>query len=340
MIDRLTRSAGGWLALCLCVVATPSRAFAYGPVAPDDLQSFAVGDVFAGAIQLNNPDDDHAGRGRILQYDADLRLKRVIWVEGTTHLVNGLSFAPDGTLWAFDLWAWTAVRVSPDGQLLPNLQFAERPLSTVHFPDDGTLLFTEALVGDGQPLSLSTRHPALPGETTKIGDGDIYRFDADGELLEVYDPVVHGGMTGGFGISHSVMSADGDSLIYVSETGSRLMRYDLANRAQLPDVRTHPAGEVNMYFALASMSGGRLLISMGNRLDLVSEGGEDLRTYPLDSFGWAVVALSPDEAHAYVGNWYTGKLAKLDLDTGQVEATIDVCIKCMASIAVYAPAGR
>ncbi len=49
-----------------------------GPVAPVGLQAFAKGDVFVGATQLNNPDDDHAGRGRILQYDADLNLKGVL----------------------------------------------------------------------------------------------------------------------------------------------------------------------------------------------------------------------------------------------------------------------
>ncbi|MFW2403823.1 MAG: hypothetical protein ACN4GT_03580, partial [Gammaproteobacteria bacterium] len=250
----------------------------------EGLQPFARGDVFVGATQLNNPDDDHAGRGRILQYDADLHLKGVLWVEGTTHLVYGLTFAPDATLWAFDPWAWTAVRVTPDGQQLPNRQFAKRAFSMVHFASDGTLLFTESLEGDNQPLPLTTRHPVLPGETSKLGDGDIYRFDADGNLLKVYDPEVHGGMSGSMGITHSVMSADGGSLIYVSETGSRLMRYDVVDDRQLPDVRSHAADERQMYFDLTSMSGERILISMGNRLDLLSESGEELRSYPLEGF--------------------------------------------------------
>lgn len=311
-----------------------------GPVAPEGLQPFVRGDVFVGATLLDNPDDDHAGRGRILQYDADLNLRGVLFVDGTTHLVNGLSFAPDGTLWAFDIWAWTTVRVAPDGMQLPNRRFAARPLTAVHFPGDGALLLAEALVGESQPLSLSTRHPPLPGEEKKLGDGDLYRFDRAGNLLEVYDPDVHGGMTGSFAISHSVLSADRSSLIYVSETGPRLMRYDLVNRRQAPDVRIHPDGQVNMYFALTALSGGRLLISMGNRLDLVSEAGEDLRVYPLESFGWAVVAASPDENSAYVGNWYTGKLGRLNLGTGDMETMVDVCVKCMASVAVYAPAGE
>lgn len=66
--------------------------------AESTLQPFARGDVFIGATQLNDPDDDHAGRGRILQFDADLKLRGVLWIEDTTHLVGGLTFAPDNTL--------------------------------------------------------------------------------------------------------------------------------------------------------------------------------------------------------------------------------------------------
>ncbi len=298
------------------------------------LKPFAQGDVFVGATQLNNPKDDHAGRGRILQYDADLNLKGVLWVEGSSHLISGLSFAPDGTLWAFDMWSWLALRVSPDGRQLENRQYLKRPLSMAHFPEDGSLLLSEALVADNQPLPLTTRHPALPGEATKFGDGDIYRFNRDDELVKTYDPDVHGGVTGSFAVSHSVLSADGNSLIYVSETGPRLMRYDLANGRQLPDIPRNTDLQPQMHFALAALSSARLLISMGNRLDLINEAGDELRIYPLQGFGWSVIGISPNEDFAYIGNWYDGTLAKLDLDDGEFTALTKVCIKCMASVAV------
>ena len=60
------------------------------------MQPFEKGDVFAGATLLNNPDDDHAGPGRIFQYDSNLNEKGILWVEGTTHLIGGLKFGPDG----------------------------------------------------------------------------------------------------------------------------------------------------------------------------------------------------------------------------------------------------
>ena len=88
----------------------------HGPVEPVGFVPFAPGDVFIGATLLNDPQDDHAGRGRILQFDADLNLKGVKFLDGTTHLINGLTIAPDGILWAFDLWAWQAVRITTDGE--------------------------------------------------------------------------------------------------------------------------------------------------------------------------------------------------------------------------------
>jgi len=303
-------------------------------VGPEGLQPFAAGDVFVGATQLNNPDDDHAGRGRIVQYDADLNIKGVLWVEGTTHLVYGLTFAPDGKLWAFDPWAWTAVQVSPDGKQLPNRRFATRAFSMVHFLADDTLLFTESLDGDNQPVPLTTRHPVLPGESSKLGDGGLYRFKKDGELLQVYDPEVQGGMSGSMAVTHSVLSADGNSIIYVSETGPRLMRFDIANDRQLPDVQSFPENQGQMFFDLASMSDSRLLVSRGNRLELISEEGAVLREFPLEGFGWSVIDVESTEAFAYVGNWFTGELIKLDVSSGKVLASTEVCKKCMAGIAV------
>ena len=143
----------------LPVDATPRpRSGAERPVST--LQPFAPGDVFVGATLLNSATDDHAGLGRILQFDADLNEKGVLWVEGTTHLVYGLTFAPDGTLWAQDPWAWTTVRVDPSGRQLQNLQFDMRAFSKVHFMADGTLLFTENLDGDYQPRA--AHDPAPP----------------------------------------------------------------------------------------------------------------------------------------------------------------------------------
>ena len=57
-----------------------------------DLKPFENGDILAAATILNNPDDDHAGDGRIIQYDSNLNVKGTLWTKNTTHLVQGLKF--------------------------------------------------------------------------------------------------------------------------------------------------------------------------------------------------------------------------------------------------------
>jgi len=299
------------------------------------LQPFAPGDVFVGATLLNDPDDDHAGAGRVLQFDENLQLKGVLWVDGSTHLISGLNFAPDGILWAFDSWAWIAIRVAPDGRQLENRQFAQRALSSVQFLSDGRLLFTESLEGSNQPLPLTTRHKPLPGEGDKLGDGDLYIYGANGELLQVFDPEVHGGMSGSMAVTHATLSDDGRRLIYVSETGPRLMQFDLEEGRQLDDLQQFAPDSGEMFFDLTSAPGRRLLVTRGARVDILDQSGTELGRVPLDGFGWSIVAAGRAGETAYVGNWFTGEVVRLNLDTGEILARTAIAPKCIAGIAQY-----
>ena len=47
------------------------------------MKALKKSDILVGATLLNNPEDDHAGPGRIIQYDSDLNLKGVLWTENT-----------------------------------------------------------------------------------------------------------------------------------------------------------------------------------------------------------------------------------------------------------------
>ena len=60
------------------------------------MQPFEVGDIFLGLTVLNDPDDDHAGDGRIVQYGKDLQKKGELWTEGGVHYVGGLEFDSNG----------------------------------------------------------------------------------------------------------------------------------------------------------------------------------------------------------------------------------------------------
>lgn len=304
------------------------------PQALSRLQPFAPGDVFVGATELNDPDDDHAGRGRILQFDADLNLRGVLWVEGTTHLVYGLTFAPDGVLWAFDPWAWLTVRVTPAGEQLPNRRFAERAFCFAHFLPDGTLWFTESLGGDNQPEPLTTRHRPLPGHDTLLGEAGVYHYTADGELLQRCYPEYHGGMSGSMAITHSVLAPDNRTLIYVSETGPRLMRYDLQDGRQLEDLQRFPDDRRNMFFDLVLSRAANLLVCRGDRVEVLDLEGLLLQRYDLEGHGWSVIGTtSPDTA--YVANWFSGEIVRIALDSGEVTASARIAPKCIAGLAQY-----
>lgn len=301
------------------------------------LQPFAAGDVFIGATVLNNPDDDHAGRGRILQFDADLNLKGVLWTEGTTHLVGGINFAPDGTLWAFDSFAWAVVRVSSEGAQLPVKKFADRPFGSVQFLDDGQFALVEYLKGSAQPENLTTRYPYLPDDPESVGHGEVHVFDANEKLVRTFAPDVHGGVSGSMGATHTTMGSDGHTLIYTSETGPRLMQYDLKAAQQLPDLMTLPpsqGGPPAMMFDVERM-GDKLVLPLGTKLTVMTESAEVVMEVPLPGFGWALVSPGHDHTYAYAANWFTGEVVKVSLKDGEVLASVTIAPNTLSGLAQF-----
>ena len=304
--------------------------------AESTLQPFARGDVFIGATLLNDPDDDHAGRGRILQFDADLNLRGVLWIEDTTHLVGGLTFAPDNTLWAFDSFAWLVVRVQPDGTLLPARRFADRPFGSVQFLDKGHFVLIEYLKGSAQPEQLTTRYPYLPDDPGSVGHGEIYEYDAGENLVRRFMPEVHGGVSGSMGATHTTLSSDGHTLIYTSETGPRLMRFDLRAGAQLSDLMTLPEAPPGappaMMFDVERLKDDRLVLPLGTRVAVLKESGGEVASFPLQGFGWALVAPGLNGETAYAANWFTGEVVRLSLKDGGISARVTIAPRCLAGI--------
>lgn len=299
-------------------------------------QLFEPGDVFVGCTQIRDPEvDDHAGDGRIIHYDADLNQKAVLAVQGTTHLVTGLEFAPDGSLWACDAWSYEVVRFSPDGRQQPNRVFAQRGFAHVVFPGDETVYLCENFVGEQRPSAINTVVPVLPGEHAKIGDGNLWHFRQDGELLEVLETETHGGVRGFIGLSHAELAADGHTLIYISETGPRIMRYDLEKKAQLTDLASYDPADYRRCFDMALDGDGNVVICMGKTIEVLGPEGELLDTVvPPGDFGWSVICADRDPRFMYVGNWFTGELIRLDMQTGGVLASAFIEPKCVGGIAV------
>jgi hypothetical protein len=301
------------------------------------LKPFSKGDVFIGATLLNNPADDHAGLGRILQYDADLKERGVLWVDGTTHLVGGLSFAPDGTMWAFDNLAWKVVRVGRDGKQIDARQLLPRALGKVQFLKNGNYVLSEYFKGTAQPQGLTTRYKYLPDHPTEVGMGGLYEFSPDGTLVHTHYPEVTGGVSGSMAVTHADLASDGRTLIYTSETGLRVMRYDLAARKQLSDLKAlapSQGGPPAMVFDVAAAK-GRVLLPLGNRIEVLAEDGAEIAKVPLPGFGWAIAATSIDANTAYAGNWFTGDVVKISLTDGTIAAKVNVGPKCISGLVQF-----
>ncbi len=306
------------------------------------LQPFAPGDIFVGSTVLGGGGDDHAGRGRILQYDAQLRKKGVLWLTHTTHLVGGLRFDRQGRLWAFDSQAFVVLTVGRDGEVQKR-DFGARPFSNVNFRTDGSLYLAEAVAGNGIKLEIQarmgTRLRKMPG-SDRLGDGHVWHFRADGTLLRELATEVHGGIGGFMGVTMSALSPDETTLVYCSETGTRLMRYDLERARQLPDLQCLPEGEREMFFAMDYGPQGRLYVSRGTRIDLVSPKGRTMCCYPLDGHGWATLKAAADGRHLYIGNFFSGRVVKLALESGEQVAVADTGVpKSLAGIAEYVGTG-
>jgi hypothetical protein len=311
------------------------------------IQPFAKGDILAGVTLLNNPEDDHAGPGRIIQFDADLNKKGELWTEGTTHLVGGLKFGPDHTLWAFDSNAHRVLRISPEGKQLPEVKFAERSFSHCNFAPDGTVLMGEHLIGDGSNFpewmgkyeDMGTTLTKIPGEDV-FGHGHIFRFTMDGELIKEYQNEAHGGMTGFLGCTTASLSPDGKTLLYSSETGPRVMKYDLEADQQLPDFLTFEPRTGMVLVAVYRPDGTVLMLKAVGRTEFVLQhltaDAEVINEWAMPSPGWAVISPSNDDNVVLIGNFFSGTIAKFDLDKGEITAEVQVGVeRSLAGIAQF-----
>ena len=309
------------------------------------IKPFEKGDILAGATLLNNAEDDHAGDGRIIQFDADLNEKGILWTQGTTHLIGGLKFAPDGTLWAFDSQEFKVLRVSPEGEQLPELDFPKRGLSNINFTSDGNVLLGEHVVGADVKLppgrELGTVIPFMPG-TERFGEGHILKCTPTGKVLQEFATETHGGMGGFLGVTGSTLAPDGKTVIYMSELGNRLMRYDIEADQQLPDLITYAPDSGDMAMTATYAPDGKLYYITANfragfKLQQISdEDGSVIQEWPMPGPGWAALSASTDPNFVLLGNFFTGTVAKFDLSSGEMTAKAETNVeRSLAGIAQY-----
>ena len=301
-------------------VALTTAVVAGGAERVSTFKPFAPGDIFVAATIMDHPTDDHMGTGRIFQYDADLNLKGELLTQGTTHKIGGLAFAPDGTLWAFAQGTPAVVEIGSAGAQKPVRKLSDRSLSSVTFAADGSLYFGEHLQGKKTRIATNTTVFNLLEGRDVIGDGNVFKFSPDARLLREFHTDTHGGVVGIHGVTSTVLTDNDTRMVYISETGNRVMQYDLANDRQLPDLRVFDDSDtVFMVLTLMPMLDGSLLISTGNGLVILhKDSGETLRFYDLGTPGWAASGPTVDGEGIVVGNFFTGQVVIISRESGEV----------------------
>jgi outer membrane protein assembly factor BamB len=322
----------------VALLLAAGSAVAADPARVSTMQPFAKGDIFVAATVMDVPDDDHAGTGRIFQYDEALNLKGEIWLEGSRHKVGGLAFGPDGTLWASAPLDPVMMEIGRDGKQKPVRKFSDRSFSSVTFAQDGTLFFGEHLQGKVTSFpSFTTTFHYLPGRDV-IGDGVIEHFGADGRLLHSWKVATHGGMLGFHAVTSTVLTDDDTRMVYLSETGTDIRQFDLANGRQLPtlvDFKGNP--KVPMVIVMVEGVDGSLMVSTGATFFVADPAsGAIRRQYPLEGMGWAALAPTVDGKGAIVGNFFTGDVVIVSLADGSVTKRANIGQKrSLSGIAQY-----
>lgn len=305
------------------------------------MKPFEVGDIFLGCTYLNNPNDDHMGDGRILQFDKHWRPKGTLYTEGTRYFIVGCKIGPDGTLWAFDAHDHIAVRVSPEGKQIDAWD-SGRSFGSINWLDDGNILFGEYMIGTEIWKGTSARFL----DNGMLGDGNLYKYSPDLELLECYEAENAPEPTMFKGVTHSTLHPTGDFVTYTTETARRLMRYDLRNKQQMEDLDGYPdadpfdRSDKRWFIAPAYMPDGRLLCTVATGLRIYNAHGNAVKDIDLPGYGWAQVTADIDNRYALASNVFTGVAARIDLDKGEIVDSADVGFaaphRSLAGLAVYA----
>ncbi len=96
-----------------------------------------------------------------------------------------------------------------------------------------------------------------------------------------------------------------------------------------------------MLFAMDYGPQGQLYVSRGTRWTSFSREGRTMCCYPLDGHGWATLkAAASGGKHLYIGNYFSGRLVKLELGSAEHVAVADTGVpRLLAGIAEYVDDG-
>jgi hypothetical protein len=283
------------------------------------LKPFAPGDLFITASDLDESARFPTGKGKVLQIASDWTPKAV-FETGETGLISSLTLDPSGNLHILDPQARSHLTIGTDGR--PKAMFERLPSAaygSMIARADGTYLLGEHMVGE------------IPGFG---GKGHAYHVNAAGDLLAEYDTQTNGGMGGFLGVTHMAQSGNSKTLYHVSETGAHIYAHDLVGNKRLGAIYTR-ADPPPMVFGLAALDDGTLLVACGNEVRQIDTKGNILRHYAMpEGRGWAIVVLRKGGKSFWALDFFGGKLACVDTESGAIIQTkILGLAKCLTGIA-------
>ena len=290
----------------------------------DTMQAFSPNDVLVSCIWLNNPEDDHMGYGRIIQYDEDLNEKGVLWNKDTSRFVVGLKFAPDGLLWGFDMHDHRVIHISPEGKQLPTHHFDDRAYGNINWKKNGDFYLGDYFVGN--KIHKGTESKRVPG-TDLLGYGNIVQFNKDWNLVEEFETDTCIELSGFKGVTHASLHPSEAYMTYTSETGKRVMRYNFNDREQMPDLVAITEGNLfdrNWFIAPHYLQDGNLLVTRGGYFEIYDEKGTLLQKIDLGVYGYAQITTDSTDRFVFACNVWSGDVTKVDLHSGEIVRSVNI----------------
>jgi hypothetical protein len=151
------------------------------------------------------------------------------------------------------------------------------------------------------------------GGTCYVGQadctGDLLAINAAGAHVASHDAAVEARGTIWIDIA-----ADGCTVLYTS-SGTRVMRFNICARAQLPDLATLP----DTAYAVKALPGGGALVANNSVIVRLDSGGDVAQTYDIPGQPDLWLSLDPSGDGAFwAANYGSSNVYKIDLATGAV----------------------
>ena len=156
------------------------------------------------------------------------------------------------------------------------------------------------------------------------GTRQLRRFDTLGTVRQAFQPAVERR-----GVDWADLSSDQCTLLYTSE-GRLVKRFNVCRDEQLPDLAVLPitgdntTNPTSSAYGLRILPSGEVLVATAATVFRLTREGVVLRRYDIPRTSQLLtVNLDPDLATFWVGDLPTGRVSRVDLQSGRVVATLE-----------------